>query len=496
MQRDTDVLLINPNSKLINNSWGYRRFCTPIAPLGLCYIAAVLRNNGLKVSVIDQYARKMPDSELIDSIKKQKPFIIGFSALTPVMPDIRRLVLLIRKSRISSKIVLGNIHATCFPEEMLKDYTADIVVRGEGETTMLELCNHLMQGKQLEDVAGISFRLPGGIRHNPERRLIDNLDALPFPAWDALNLDDYSEVPLSAISNSRAIPIMASRGCPYRCYYCSQDTVYAKVRYRDLNKVVDEIEYFLTSCKIRYFGFSDAYFPFDEESGLKFCNIMIKRGLHKKLKWCTETRVDKVSPGLLKAMKEAGVHLIMYGIEVGNKRILKSIHKGTTLEQARIAVQETKKAGILSQGLFMLGLPGETKDTCMETITFAKEIRCDLVKFNIAVPYPGSKFFEDFIRHNKKVAEPEKFTSWSDWTSAKGDLVYCPEDLDSETLRYLQRRAMFDFYVRPRAIMNHILQRTVTLKNLFLGFLWLASMLLKGIIAKSKNYKNKRRCLL
>lgn len=487
-----DVLLINPNSSLIENSWGYKRFFTPIAPLGLCYVAATLRNNGIKVSVIDQFARKIADEELIGLIKKEKPLIVGFSALTPVMPDIRRLVRQMHDLKINSRIVLGNAHATCFPEEVLKDNTADVVVRGEGEMAMLEVCDHLMRGKDLEGVRGISYSSAEGIKHNPERKIIEHLDALPFPAWDMLNLDDYTEVPLAAITKARAVPIMASRGCSYRCYYCSQDTIYPKVRYRNLNKVADEMEYFFENLNIKYFGLSDAYFPFDEKSGLEFCDILIKRKLHKKLSWCTETRVDKVTPELLKAMKEAGLHLIMYGIEVGNERILKSINKGTTLDQARAALKETKKAGILSLGLFMLGLPGETVDTCNDTVKFAKSLECDIVKFNIAVPYPGSKFFEDYIK-NKNITEPEKFTSWCDWTSAGGDLAYCPDGLNSATLRCLQRKAMFQVYMQPRAIIRHILKRTVTFKNLFYGFIWLLSILLKGVIDGLKNKGSAKR---
>ena len=492
---NTNILLINTNSRLIDSSWGYRKFLTPIAPLGLCSIAATLRHNGVKVSVVDQYARKTTDEKLVDLIKMEKPFIIGFSALTPVMPDIRRIVRRIRDSGVDTKIVLGNIHASCFPEEVLNDNTADIVVRGEGEITMLKLWNCLKKGKNLNELAGISFLGPEGIRHNSDREPINDLDTLPFPAWDMLNLDDYTEVPSAAIINARAVPIMASRGCPYKCYYCSQDKICSKVRYRDLNKVVDEMEYLFNNLHIRYFGFSDAYFPFDEKSGLEFCNIMTKRRLDKKIKWCTETRVDKVTPKLLKTMKKAGLHLIMYGIEVGNKEILKSLRKGTTLEQARVAAAETRKAGILSQGMFMLGLPGETEETCKETIRFAKELDCDISKFNIAIPYPGSKFFEDFAKKQRNkggIIKPEKFTSWYDWTADDSDLIYSPDGLDSEKLKYLQRRAMFEFYVRFNVIFRHILKRTITFRNLFYGFIWLASVFFKGIIKKRRNNNKKR----
>ncbi|MFA4989437.1 MAG: radical SAM protein [Candidatus Omnitrophota bacterium] len=479
------VLLINPNSSLINKNWAYKKFFTPIAPLGLAYLAGILKKNGFEVSIIDQFADKMPDAVLLNIIKDRKPDVIGFSALTPVIRDVRRLALAIKELSGKSKIVLGNIHATCFPQEVLSEGTADIVVRGEGENTLVELCQRLSRNKGLEGLPGISFKIDGQIVHNPEREVIADLDSLPYPAWEELNLDNYTEVPLVAIKKARAFPIIASRGCDFRCYYCSQDKIYKQVRYRNLNKVIDEMEYFYNNHGIKIFGFSDAYFPFDETSGLEFCASLIKRNLNKKIEWCTETRVDKVTPRLLEAMKEAGVHLIMYGVEVGNQRIMDSLNKGTTLEQARFALQQTRKAGILSQGLFILGLPGESIRTCKDTINFAKELDCDLVKFNVAMPYPGSRFFEDYKRMNK-ISNPERFTSWFDWVNFSEDFIYTPQGMDSNILRYLQRRAMLEFYARPKVILRHLLRGTIRYENILYGGFWLLSLFYSGVLKRLK----------
>ncbi len=486
------VVLINPDSYLINKSWAYKKFFTPIAPLGLAYLAAVLEKDGIEVSVIDQFADKLPDKALVDTLKEKRPDLIGFSVLTPVIKDAKRLIAAIREFNKDSKIVLGNLHATCFPEDVLKEGAADIVVRGEGEHTLLELCQRLSRGQDLEGLKGISFKLDGKIIHNPDRELIEDLDALPFPAWGKLNPNNYTEVPLVAIKKARAFPIIASRGCDFRCYYCSQDKLYKKVRYRDPHKVADEMEYLYSRYNIEMFGFSDAYFPFDEKRGLEFCDILIRRGLNKKVKWCTETRVDKVSARLLKAMKEAGVHLIMYGIEVGNPQILRSLNKGTTLEQAVQAFRETRKAGILSQGLFILGLPGETVQTCKETIAFAKKLKCDFVKFNVAMPYPGSRFFEDY-RKTAKIDNPERFTSWVDWINVSGDFIYTPKGMTSDTLRYLQRKAMLEFYGRPGVILRHMLRGTIRFKNIVYGGFWLLSLFYSGILKKLKPGLSRRK---
>ncbi|MFH1397319.1 MAG: radical SAM protein [Candidatus Omnitrophota bacterium] len=483
------VILINPNSSLISNSWAYRRFFTPIAPLGMAYLAAVLEKNGIEVSIIDQFASKITDCQIIERIKMEKPEVIGFSTLTPVFNDVKRLVKGVRQVDEGIKVVMGNIHATCFPEEILREGIADIIIKGEGEITLLELCQRLARSADLEHLSGISFKKNGNIIHNPQREIINDLDSLPLPAWHLFNLDDYKEVPLAAINKTRALPIIASRGCRFRCYYCSQDKIYNKVRYRNLEKVIEEMDYFNDKLKIKIFGFSDAYFPFDEESGLRFCDLIIKRGLQKRLKWCTETRVDKVTPKLLNAMKEAGVHLIMYGVEVGNKEVLNTLKKGTTLEQARIAIKATKKAGILCQGLFILGLPNETIETCQDTINFAKELDCDIVKFNIAMPYPGSLFFTDY-KDILKINNSEKFTSWYDWLGKSEDLVYTPAGMDSMKLKYLQRKAMFEFYARPRIVFRHILKGAISFKNIFYGSIWLVCLFCSELLIRVRYFVN------
>ncbi len=474
------IILINPISTVAKKDMVFRRFLTPLPPQGIAYVGAMLEKNGNEVILIDQHGAHLDNKEVINRICKESPQIVGFSCLTPVMGNVKILVDELRKLNKEVLIVLGNIHPTIFADEILKEGIADAIIRGEGEHTMLELVSALKYGKDLKYVNGISFRENGTIFHNPDVEPIGNLDELPYPAWHLLDLGYYKEIPLASLYNTITLPLQASRGCPFNCIFCAQEKIYKKPRYRQVKNVVDEIAYMNETLRATAFGFNDAYFPFSKKHGFEFCDELIKRGLNKKIKWGTELRVDMVDFELLKKMKEAGAHLIMYGFEVGNQRVLHSIGKNATIGQAIKAMKDTKRAGILTLGLFMLGLPGETKIECEETIRLAKLLDCDFVKFNITVPYPGSILFERYKDLMlTKLNEPEKFTSWYDWSSFKPDLVFMPLGLSSKELVYLQRKAMFEFYMRPKVILKHLFRGTISLKNLFFGGIILISRFFK-----------------
>lgn len=485
------VMLINPNSEAVERSHRHRKeMLTPIIPLGIAYVAAVLEKNGVNVTIVDQVAERIDQNTLLDKIFAEDPDVVGFSCLTATIDSVRKLADRIKGYNRGIKIVLGNIHASIFADELLKQKAADIVVHGEGEFSMLELVSAIQEGKDLRAIKGISFNDNGNVYHNAYREPFEDLDNLPYPALHLLQLKNYTEVPLASIYNSVASVILASRGCPYRCIFCSQDKIHKKPRYRKIENIIDEIEYMNDRYKIRYFGFTDPFFPFSVGFGLEFCDRFIERGLHKRVRWVTETRVDLVNFELLKRMKEAGAYLIMYGFEVGNQAILDKLRKGTTLEQARIAMRYTKKAGLMTLGLFVLGMPGETKETCEETIRFAKELDCDFVKFNVAIPYPGTGFFELFKEKGGRVEELEKFNSWYDWFSGSGELIYTPEGMSSEELKDLQRKAMFSYYARPRIILKNIIKRRISLKFLFYGASVLMNSCFKMLVNKIKKRKD------
>lgn len=461
-----------------------RTFLSPIPPLGLTYIAALLEGEGADVRIIDQVAGKNSNRLILKKIKEYSPDMIGFSCLTSVMTNVGLLAAEIKKFT-KAPVVLGNIHPTIFAEQVLRQGIADIVVRGEGEVTMLELLKAIKLRNSLSGVKGISYRDNGQTINNPARPLIEDLDTLPYPAWHLIDFNNYKDSPMILINREPVIPIAGSRGCPFQCLFCAQDTIYPKPRYRKISLIIKELEYLHSRFNIRNFGFVDANFPFSSDSGIEFCNELMRSGIHNKIKWATETRVDLVSEELLVSMKKAGVHLIMFGFEVGNDKIMSSTDKRTSLAQARNIVKITKKLKINTLGLFILGLPGETKETCEDTIKFAKELDCDIAKFNIAIPYPGSRFFNEFYKEKKDFTmDTDKFTPWHDWSDSNQDPVYVPEGLTGIELIGLQRKAMFDFYARPHKFIHLLISQRQSIHKVLYGAFILASKYYSYVISR------------
>ena len=451
------VILINPVSMLIEKSEKIRNFLKPIPPLGLAYIASVLEKGGIEVVIIDQFAEKMDNDALVKAVILHRPDVVAFSCLTPTIKNTLFIIEKIKALKPETRIVLGNIHPTLFSKDLLESGLVDAVVRGEGEYSMLELMVAFREGRNLEEVKGVSFIKGNKVYHNPDREPVKDLDTLPYPAWHLLDLAKYDYCPLVGLNRTKFLPILASRGCPYQCVFCAQEKIHKKIRYRKTKDIVDEIENMHNSYGISCFAFNDPFFPFSIQQGLEFCDEIFSRGLEKKIKWIAESRVDKVNLELLKKMKRAGAYLIMYGFEVGTQKILDTLKKDSTLEQSLQAMEFTKKAGLYTLGLFMLGAPGETKEDCEETIRFSKKLDCTIAKFNIVVPYPGTALF-DKCKTEFDLENSERFMSWLDWSPQVNynDMIYVSDTMDARELVGLQRKAMFQFYFRPRSIVRHI----------------------------------------
>lgn len=405
------VLLIKPPWHI------FQGFETQGIPLGLCCLASVLRDAGHCCLILDGDLGISPDLHarskmveydgiLIDHkpyqealtsnhkawmkieevFRKFKPDIVGITMATGMYGAALRAAKIVKDIRPNIPLVVGGPHPTILPEDTLKEDYIDIVVKGEGEFTMLDLIDHIDDGKPLTQVCGISYKDRGIIHHNSPRPLIEDLDSLPFPARDLI------------FEKERYTPdsfgyIITSRGCPFNCVFCSSHKIWGrKVRYRSPNNIVEEIKEVMEKFNTRLFRFNDDTFTINADRAFKICELIINEGL--EIQWYCDTRVELLTADLLEQMKRAGCIRIDLGVESGNPQILNFTKKGITLEQARQTINEVKKAGIKAQAYFMMGFPGEGKKEILDSITFMRDAKPDYTCWSIVTPYPGTELYD------------------------------------------------------------------------------------------------------
>jgi radical SAM superfamily enzyme YgiQ (UPF0313 family) len=453
------ILLLIPPTDLTRSYGKLKSFSNPQPSIGIAYIAAVLRDNGYDVKVVDAYVNQYTLEEIMGIVNRYAPDIIGMSVLTPSADVVYEISKNIRIAFPDMKIVMGNMHASLFAEEILLQNYADYIVHREGEMTMAELMDALENNGNLEKVRGISFKKNGTVVNTPLSKNIEDLDSLPYPAWDLFPMDKYSTDPRTEVKKSVVeMMILATRGCPNQCTFCSSRTdrgLGSQYRMRNPKSVVDEMVYMNEKYGSDIFSFVDLAFPLVRKHAVELCNEIINRGLDKKLKWVTECRVKPLDEELLALMKKAGCVRLCFGIESGNNGILKLLKKNFTVEDVRKAVRMAHKAGLEVDGMFMIGLPGEMEETIRQTIDFAVELNVRYAIFNIFVPYPGCELY-DILKSQDKI----HYKRWSDFTSyptySGGAPVYVPDGLTQEELMNLQTKAMKRFYLRPRFILNEL----------------------------------------
>jgi len=459
------VVLINPSINF--QKFGkFKNLLEPMPCIGIAYLAAILEKNNVNVTVLDDFVLRLGVNGLFDKVKEIHPEIVGISTLTPSYEICINLARKIKKFDKNIKIILGNIHASFFAQEILEKEPVDIIVHSEGELTISELVSVLRDRGDLEKIKGISYKDHNEIIHNERRELLQDLDSLPFPAWHLFPVDEYGLLPFADIKKP-ILTILASRGCPFKCTFCSISYKKENYRKRDVKKVVDEIEYLIDRFKVQQIGFVDPIFPLNKNHCKEFCKEMIKRGLNKKIIWTTETRVDMIDEDIAKIMKEAGCRRLIFGIESGVQELLRNVKKEYTLEEAQNGVRNARKASIETVGLFMIGLPGETKSLTEQTIKFAKKLDLDFAKFAITIPYPGTELYDNLRRSGWNRTDWENFSTFN---PDPDKLVFVPDGMTAEELIHLQKRANYEFYFRPKMIYRHLFQiKTIRVKDIVYG---------------------------
>ena len=434
------VTLVNPPAP--SGSTGH----LPFALLGLGYLAAVLEKNQFEVDVVDCQVLKLSFEEFRSELGKRQPAIVGITSTTLTYKSGLKIAKIAKEVCPNCLTVMGGPHVTFWDYEALQECPElDVVVRREGENTLLELVQRVEAEKGLQDVLGITYRKKGKTVRNQDRPYIENLDELPFPArhlWPMERLREYEDI----------LYLAASRGCVYWCEFCSTVRMHGrKYRMRSTKNVVDELEFLHKTYGVDKFTFCDDAFTVDQARTEGLCREIMKRGL--KITWNCGTRMDMLTKELLFKMKEAGCISVWFGVESGSQQVLDAMKKGISPELTTQVFSWIMEVGLKPVPNVILGFPGETKKSAWKTIKFVEKISPDDVGFyNVATPFPGTPMY-DSVKENGwlRVTDFDKY----DTTTP----IFETPWLSIKELGKLREAAFHHFYLRPGYFLHNFRKR-------------------------------------
>lgn len=435
--------------------WGkYEKGGGFVPPIGLISIAAYLREAGHDVEVKDTQLEKMGEEELTNYLKGKKFEAICMPTFTPSVAFVYATAKICKKALPGVKMIFGGVHVTILPERTLLECPdVDYLILGEGEYRIEALLKYF-EGKilNLSEIDGIAYRQNNKIVVQKAASLIENLDALPLPAYDLLDMKKYVPHPTQykVLPN---YPLVIQRGCPYNCTFCSANIIHGrKLRFKSVGRVMKELHILKDRFGAKGVYFQDSTFLANKAYIKELLNRMIEEKLN--LIWACNTRVNTVDEEILRLMKKAGCWMIAYGIESGNQKSLDLIKKGVTVEQNEKAVRMTEAAGIVPFCCYILCLPNETYEDALNTIDFALKLKSPAAMFYLPVPYPGTELMETCVKDGglRKDAKWEDYSSFDDKNP-----VYINPLIGKEKMRELASLAYRRYYTNPIIIIKNIL---------------------------------------
>jgi len=441
-----DVLIVNPPSP--DGEIYIRDICRAgrasregmIWPqTSLAFIAGAVEKD-FSVDVVDCIGEKMSWPRFEELLRAKHPrYLITYLISSIIYNDLR--VAELAKELGATTIAIGP-HVSIMPESVGDFPSVDYIIRGEVEETIVELLSELEAGRTPTDVKGIAYRGEDGVVITPERPLMQDLGELPRPRQDLLPLMNY-RMPMI---DGPFTMVTTSRGCPYPCIYCRKMALWGnRVRLRPVDDIMDELIW-LHELGVDNVVFLADLFTVNRKQVIELCRRIIEARL--PLKWQCNSRVDHVDAEILSWMKRAGCWQIAFGLESGSQAILDQAKKGITVGQIEAAINMVDRFGIKAWGYFIIGLPGETKETIRQTIDLAKRLPLNLALFHVAVPYPGTEFNDLAREHGWLLSE-----RWEDLDMNYSAIVQYPE-LTSEEIDKATKRAFFEWYLRPAPVMR------------------------------------------
>ena len=446
---------------------------TKYAPMGLIAVAGYARQNkNIQVEIYDANAENSKNQiqETIDYIIKNNPDILGLTSMTANIEHALKICESVKKIYPKTITVIGGVHVTVAPEQVLKNKNVDFIIIGEGEVTFDQFLKKINHPKTFSQIDGLGYKENKKIIINKRRELIKNLNQLPIPAYDLLKINCYRS-PYGL--RTPFISMLRSRGCPFQCIFCGVQNIFGRsYRVQTPERTIQEIDYLINEFKIKEIGFKDSEFILNQENVSRLCDLLIEKKYD--LTWSCNARVDCGSLELYQKMKKAGCHTISFGAESGDQNILNTIKKGITVEQIRQAVKNVKQAGIRVSVNFILGNPGDNRKTIEKTIKLAKEINPDYVAFCFSTPFPGTELREMAIKNNWLINSDLSAVAYM-------ELTMNATDLSNEELKKYMSKAYKSFYFRPFYILKRLtMVNKNELKTSVYGFLAVLKTIFKN----------------
>jgi anaerobic magnesium-protoporphyrin IX monomethyl ester cyclase len=416
-------------------------------PLGTLYVAAALQQAGHEVLFYN--GAFMPHEEIMNQVQEFQPEFVGLYSTTFGWGKARMTAAALKTILDDIFIVVGGPYPVAVQEKCLDDCPdIDAVVTGEGEITVVEMLARLDSGKNLDGVEGVVYRQDGKVTKNSPRPLIDDLDALPFPARDLLGEAGKYIPPPATYKRKPVAVIMTARGCNRHCLYCFQLDKHRKsgIRYRSVANVMTEIEYVLDQG-YREIKFIDDTLAADYDRAMSIAREIKNRGLD--FTWFASAVVNQVDKPLLQAFKDAGCWAILFGAESGVQKDLNTIRKGITPAQIRKAVKAAQEVGLTVYTPFLFGIPGQTYEDGLKTIEFALELDPDIANFHAITPFPGTELYDNIEKYGTLSEDLSDYTYQG--------AAFIPYTMTRAEIAELRQLALKRFYSRPKFLWRRFL---------------------------------------
>ena len=455
-------------------------------PLGLMYIAAVLEQEGYKTEILDAFMTDesyqkngetirvgTPLQQIKQQIISRKPDIVGISGpFTCQIEHTLNVSGLAKEVDPSIVTIVGGPHVTVVPKEFLEEAkSVDIAVTGEGEYAMRDIAQYFEGKKQLGEILGIAYRKEGEVTVNPPRPFMTNLDDLPYPAYDHVNMEQYLSPKKIGYRSfqKRAISMITSRGCPFNCCFCSVHLHMGRgFRANSASYVLNHVKFVIDKFNVKHIFFEDDNLTFDLQRFEAICDGLTERKV--KVGWETPNgvRADCLNMNLLQKMKKSGCASVFFGVESGDQQILDNvICKSLNLNKVVEVAKNCRKIGLKTGGFYIIGFPGEKKENMQRTVDFALGLKRDYdvgMHLFVATPSFGTRLYEE-CKAKGYIQQDLTWNSFAEARQPKGEPLISTSDFTSEEVKEIAARALAEY--KKLSLLGHLKNPRKTLKTAF-----------------------------